>query len=207
MNIAIHRLSEGRRPKDFERRLAMRAIAITVALFFGLLSPVWADALNDLKKGIAADDKYKFDRATKLFTRAIDSGQLSEEDLWEAHFHRGDNLMLDPDSYDQAIADFTRAIEIDPYREANWNLAYERRGTLYEKQGRYDRAIEDLTKAIEITKALEKSPAQSHYYQRGRVHELAGNIDQAIADYRKAIEIFQAHGAANRALERLGVSP
>jgi tetratricopeptide (TPR) repeat protein len=48
--------------------------------------------------------------------------------------------------YDNAIADYTRAIEIDP----NDAWAYCNRGGAYDEKGDYDKAIADYTQAIEI---------------------------------------------------------
>ena len=48
--------------------------------------------------------------------------------------------------YDQAISDFSKAIEINP-RLAH---AYNNRGAAYLYKAQYDQAISDLSKAIEI---------------------------------------------------------
>jgi Flp pilus assembly protein TadD len=48
--------------------------------------------------------------------------------------------------YDQAISDFSKAIEINP----RYGKAYNNRGIVYRLTGRYDQAISDFNKAIEI---------------------------------------------------------
>jgi Flp pilus assembly protein TadD len=48
--------------------------------------------------------------------------------------------------YDQAIADFNKAIEINP----RYDKAYNNRGIVYRLKGQYDQAISDFNKAIEI---------------------------------------------------------
>ena len=48
--------------------------------------------------------------------------------------------------YDQAISDYTKAIEIN----ANNAYAYCNRGSVYDDKGLYDKAIADFNKAIEI---------------------------------------------------------
>ena len=45
-----------------------------------------------------------------------------------------------------AIADYTKAIEIDP----NYSIAYFGRGTIYAVQNNYDLAISDFNRSIEI---------------------------------------------------------
>jgi tetratricopeptide (TPR) repeat protein len=82
--------------------------------------------------------------------------------------------------YDQAIANYTRAIEINP----NYAKAYFYRGLAYQDKGDYDRAIADYTKAIEINPKLDIA-----YNNRGLAYQDKGDYDRAIADYTKAIEI------------------
>jgi len=43
---------------------------------------------------------------------------------------------------DQAVTDFTKAIEIDP----NYANAYNNRGSIYSDKGRHDQAISDYAK-------------------------------------------------------------
>jgi tetratricopeptide (TPR) repeat protein len=82
--------------------------------------------------------------------------------------------------YDQAISDFTRAIEINP-RLAH---AYNNRGAAYLYKGQYDQAILDLSKAIEI------NPWLAHAYNnRGWAYIKKWQYDQAISDFSKTIEI------------------
>jgi tetratricopeptide (TPR) repeat protein len=81
--------------------------------------------------------------------------------------------------YGQAIADLTKAIELDPQSIE----AYYRRGLAYFKKGQYDEAIADITKVIEL------DPTQgSAYYLRGTAYLMKGQYEQAIADANKAIE-------------------
>lgn len=82
--------------------------------------------------------------------------------------------------YDKEIAEFTKAIEINP-NDAN---AYLKRGLAYVKKGNYNQAISDYTKAIEIIPDYIE-----YYYNRGLIYEKQGNFTQAISDFTKAIEI------------------
>ena len=63
----------------------------------------------------------------------------------DAYFSRG-IAYRNKDEHDRAIADYNKAIEIDPKLAA----AYRSRGNAYADKGEYDRAIMDYTKAIEI---------------------------------------------------------
>jgi tetratricopeptide (TPR) repeat protein len=117
----------------------------------------------------------------------------------EAYFNRG-LAYLQKYQYDQAISDFTKAIEIDP-RSAS---AYNNRGLAWKNKGDYDRAIADYNKAFEINlqnyiadsviddcnKLLEKNPQDAYAYRkRGLAWYNKGDYDRAIADYNKALEI------------------
>jgi tetratricopeptide (TPR) repeat protein len=73
--------------------------------------------------------------------------------------------------YDRAIADFNKAIELDP-KDA---IAYGGRGFAYSSKADYDRAIADLTKAIE----LDPKNARIYYYNRGKAYERKGGYDGA----------------------------
>ncbi len=116
--------------------------------------------------------------------------------------------------YDEAISDYTKALEINP-RDAS---AYVGRGVAYFDKGQYDDAISDFTKALEInpkfaeayhrrgiaygkkgqydgaisdfTKALEINPRDAlAYYNRGIAYDDKGQYEEAISDYTKALEI------------------
>jgi len=90
--------------------------------------------------------------------------------------------------YDKAIADYTKAIELNP-RDAK---AYNNRGNAYGNKGQYDQAIADYTKAIELNPRDATT-----YYNRGMSYgKDKGQHDQAIADYTKAIELNPRFAAA-----------
>ncbi len=79
-----------------------------------------------------------------------------------------------------AIADCTRAIELDPKSEP----AVYKRGALNLQKGDYDDAIADLTRAIEL------SPNTADYYSdRGLAKLRKRDNDGAIVDFTHAIEL------------------
>ena len=79
-----------------------------------------------------------------------------------------------------AIADFTKAIVIDP----DYVSAYISRGIAYLDQNKLGLAIADFTKAIEIDPGNKLA-----YDHRGGTYQILGKFDLAIADHSKAIEI------------------
>jgi lipoprotein NlpI len=98
---------------------------------------------------------------------------------YNAYFNRG-NAYWSLGNYQQAIADFDRAIEINP----KYAGIYYNRGSAYQFLGNYQQAIGDFNKAIEIMPKYVEA-----YNALGMVHVALGNVMQAIADFDKAIEI------------------
>ncbi len=82
--------------------------------------------------------------------------------------------------YDQAIADYTKALEKDPRLVE----AYTNRGLAHEAKGQLDQAIADYTKALGI------NPQEaSAYVSRGYAYHAKGQYKRAIGDFTKAIAI------------------
>ena len=79
--------------------------------------------------------------------------------------------------YDEALADFNRAIELDP--EDAWALAG--RGETYWAMGRYDQALADYDRAIELDPAEDEFAAA-----RTAICLLTGrsDTDHAVPDNR-----------------------
>jgi tetratricopeptide (TPR) repeat protein len=94
-----------------------------------------------------------------------------------------------------AIADFSRAIELDPKSvSANY-----RRGITKLQKGDYDGAIGDLTRTIEL------SPNTADYYNdRGLAKLRKGDNDGAIGDFTRTIDLDAKNAIAyrNRALAK-----
>lgn len=79
----------------------------------------------------------------------------------------------------EAIADYTRVIELDP----NYARAYGNRGLAHKTNGNLDQAMADYSKAIELNPV-----SVPDYINRGNLHQDLDSIKLAIADYTKAIE-------------------
>jgi len=89
-------------------------------------------------------------------------------------------VCLHQGNYDQAIAEFNKAIELN----SRLPHAYNNRGIAYWRKGNYDQALADFTKSIEISPNNATS-----YVGRGSVYGDKGNYDQAISDFNKAIDL------------------
>jgi tetratricopeptide (TPR) repeat protein len=151
------------------------AALLLLSLTVCLTSPAWAGGSDDVKAGRAAFDERNYDKAIRLFTKAIEI----EPKAAFAYINRG-YAWEKKGNYDKGIADLTKAIEINPmFADAYFNRAYAWYG-----KGDSDKAIADLTKAIEI------NPKHAiAYSNRGNVWEKKRNYDKAVVDYTRAIEI------------------
>jgi len=116
---------------------------------------------------------------------------------WADPYSRG-NDYLRKGEYDRAIANYTKAIALDP----NDAYAYNNRGLAYRKKGEHGRAITDYDKAIALNPNYFFA-----YYNRGNAHKKKGDKEQAIADFRKALEIDPSFQEAKDGLKKLGVTP
>jgi len=75
--------------------------------------------------------------------------------------------------YDQAIADFNEAIQLDP---KSTTLLY--RGMVYQNTGEYSRAIADYDEVIQLYPRLRPLTLKL----RGKAYRGAGDYDHSIAD-------------------------
>jgi tetratricopeptide (TPR) repeat protein len=95
------------------------------------------------------------------------------------------DIHLEVYEFDEAIADFTKAIELNPKNP----FAYVGRGEAYFNKYQYDQAISDLSKALDLDhENLDPKNADYNYF-RGHAYGMKGQYDQAIADFTNAIEL------------------
>ena len=138
----------------------------------------------------------------------------------EDYFERG-NAKLHKGDLDGALADYDKAIELNP----DYVVAYNNRGFTKSKKGDLDGALADCDKAIELNpdyavaynnrgiakwhkgdlvgaladydKAIELNPDHAGAYNnRGFTKSNKGDLDGALADYDKAIELNPDHAGA-----------
>ena len=89
----------------------------------------------------------------------------------------------DQGQYDQAIAEFTKCLQVDP----RFDLAHYNRGIAYARRGQPDLAIVDFTKFIEI--GLSSSLLFRALHSRGVAYTQKGQYDKALADFEKALKL------------------
>jgi tetratricopeptide (TPR) repeat protein len=113
-----------------------------------------------------------------LAQRSADAMVAQYPDRALSYVSRG--LLFSRIKAENALADFNKAIELDP-RSAN---AYFGRAVVYEELGSEDAALTDYTHAIELDASYTLA-----YFNRGRLFANLGKPDAALADYNKAIEL------------------
>lgn len=141
---------------------------------------------DNLKKAMS---QCLVDNAQKQYKLAIDHCSNATKingNYAYAYFSRGYAYMK-LGQYDQAIADFTKHIEIIPIATSS----YINRGTIYMKQNQYDLAIADFTKSIGINPQETQS-----WLDRGLSHYQQGHNDLAISDCNKAAELNDKNWSA-----------
>jgi tetratricopeptide (TPR) repeat protein len=152
-------------------------IATVMLLMLGVVAPAAADYIDDGNDCAKSAD---LDLRIRGCTGLIQSGEMGGNVLAAAYMRRGFAYRVKGDT-DRAIADFDRAIQINPNRADS----YMGRGLAYRVKGDTDRAIADFDRAIQ----LDPNNANA-YFSRGAIYgAVKDDFDRAIADYDKAIEI------------------
>ena len=103
-----------------------------------------------------------------------------EEPTDAAGYNRRGNQYSRNGAYEQAIADYTRALELDGGMADAWF----NRGCSYYELGMYDESIDDLTRAIAI------DPEDDNFYgRRSLAYLFSDRLEEAQADQDKCDEI------------------
>ncbi|MBD2290357.1 tetratricopeptide repeat protein [Microcystis wesenbergii FACHB-1317] len=124
----------------------------------------WA-VLSELKR---------YDEGLAAITQAID---LAPRAAW--YVNRG-ILYRRQKKYELALADYNKAIELNP----NHANAYNNRGNLYQDLQKYELALDDFNKAIEINPNFAIL-----YYNRGGLYYNQQKYELALSDINKGIEL------------------
>jgi tetratricopeptide (TPR) repeat protein len=85
----------------------------------------------------------------------------------------------DKKDYDRAVADYAKAIAINPAA-----ATYSNRGYAYTHKRDFDRAFADYAKAIEIDPEYADT-----YFNRGNAYDYTMDFDRAVVEYSRANEI------------------
>jgi len=136
--------------------------------------PNYAEAWNHL--GIAYKEKNNAPSAIAAFEKA-----RSFKDFKDADFYISSGLAYGlGQKYDQAIADFTRALSIDPDNAE----AYNNKGLYLTEKGVVDSAMVCFDKAISLKKEFHQA-----FYNKGNAYAKTGNYTAAITQYQESLKI------------------
>lgn len=189
-----------------------KPIIVCWMLLIFIITPALAVAgvREDFETGLAFGKKGDYDTAIKLFTRVIQSGQLSKSNLSTAYHNRGYSWYLKK-NYQKAIADLDTALRLNPNRPDSHSL----RSRAFEKIGMLERALSDMEQYIKVkpqdTRGLKRfgrlqamldarggsadrsvrsngdqagqtKPAKYAYYLIGKTNSMAGSRIAILAD-------------------------
>ena len=172
------------------RRLGALAAALLCAAALALPLGREAAADDNWQACLSADSE----QAIAGCTRVIGSRRVRRSNLSAAHYNRG-LAYRDKRQFDQAIADFSEAIRLDPKNAR----AHYQRGNIHADLGEsHDLAIADYDIAIRLDPRFVFA-----YTARGLMHEAKGDIARAAADYRAALSLDPSLTLIRQRLEGL----
>jgi tetratricopeptide (TPR) repeat protein len=111
--------------------------------------------------------------------------QADSRNFW-AYMARG-VIWMQMENYQRAIADATRAIDLNPSNPDNWS-PYNMRGMAHLLLKQYEAAAQDWDKARQFN--LPREFLHVNLYSRGDALRLAGDLPGAIAECTKSIQLL-----------------
>jgi tetratricopeptide (TPR) repeat protein len=138
-----------------------------------------AGATEDWQTAYDAELAGELDLAIHHYTRAIQSGELTQTGLSRVFRSRG-NVHLASNNLDSALKDFDTSVSLDP----TYHLAYVSRGVVYHERQNFGQALDDYDQAIKLNPNYALS-----YANRGGAYEQLEQIDEAVLDFQKAYEL------------------
>jgi tetratricopeptide (TPR) repeat protein len=171
-----------------------------------------------LVEGLDAYEEGRYSEVAKMFSALLEQTELEAPWRAAALTSRGVTY-FQMERYEEALADFTRIIELAP-DELNPDdvLYFAIRGEIYLRMERYEEALADFDQAIELkpddawaiadrgetciqmeryeealadlNQAIELDPDYAWAFVcRGVTHRLMGRYEEALADFNRAIEL------------------
>lgn len=126
-----------------------------------------------------ADGFLGYELALEYCTRAIKSGDLSNDSLAIAHYNRGSIMSRRRNGMDKAIGDFDEAIKLNPKP-----AAYVARAALKGSKRDFDGALADFDEALRLEPALAEG-----YLYRGQVRLKKAALQGAEEDATQALKL------------------
>jgi lipoprotein NlpI len=152
---------------------------VVAGLLIGQSDLAMASGNGDSLECFAAYFQHDYDTALALCNRALQSGDLSNQQFVNTLNYRG-GVYVGKGDYDKAVEDYDQAIRLKPDDASTYN----NRGIAYSHKGEYDRAIQDFDQAIRL-----KPDDDSAYVGRASAYANRGEYDQAIQSFDQAIRL------------------
>lgn len=164
----------------------LRVALVLVSL---MVSGVGAQAggLTDADAGIARLTAGDSQTAIALFTRAIQSKELSQESLALTYYHRGMAFYREGQA-GRAILDYATALWHEDLPREFRPRTLNNRGLAFEAISDFDSALTDYSLAIKLNPNYAEA-----FANRGNVHRRFNRFDVAIADYDAALRNTHPH--------------
>ena len=159
----------------------MRVIVFVAVLVssLGLSDGAWGQGPRHFRDAHEAYQRRDFDGAIRLYTLAIDSGDLPHPDLFFAFNNRANAYAAKRD-WDHALQDYSEALRLNP----KFAGALRNRGTVYARKGDDARAIQDFSEAARL------DPDDPHpLIWRAFVYCARREFDRAVQDFDAALAI------------------
>jgi tetratricopeptide (TPR) repeat protein len=173
--------------------------AFFASIILTLAAPASAQVFV-IGNGLGAECYQKTARASGNFidaetscTRALREETMNRENRAKTYVNRG-VLRMRAGRYDQAIADYDSAVNLQPELGAAWL----NRGAALIYQKDFASALPQLNRAIE----LNSQDLFAAYYNRAIARENTGDVQGAYSDFNKALELRPDWDLAERQLSR-----
>ncbi len=176
-NIALVYYQQG----DYSNAENYYDIALSLS---GEEKPYHADIYNNLGVIYAAKDMDQ--KALDAYGKAIRIAESNDLGYTNAFYNRA-NLLYNQKRYDEAIADYTVAIDFFEKSgdvDLDFSDAYYNRGLCYYNKGQYDAAISDYESILQ-----RKPDSVWAHYSTGLAYFMKKDYEQALSAYRKALDI------------------
>jgi tetratricopeptide (TPR) repeat protein len=164
----------------------VRAALVLVSIVLWVV-PTWAGGVADADAGVARLNAGDAGAAVELFTRAIQSKELSPERLALTYHHRGMAFHQEGQA-GRAILDYTTALWNENLPKEFRPRTLNNRGLAFEAINDFDSAMRDYNLAIRMNPNYAEA-----YSNRGNVHRRQGRHEDAIADYDMALRNGHPH--------------
>jgi tetratricopeptide (TPR) repeat protein len=111
--------------------------------------------------------------------RGPDLKKIDECGMMEKYLHSQGAILHEEKRFDEAIAFFQKAIELDDQPYSHYHLSL-----IYKERMEFDKALREIERAVTM-----KPSVPEYYHEMGVVWEMKGDRNRASRDYKRAIKV------------------